>query len=161
MGLGTCLLTPCTIPLSPLACRVVWKHCQRYSVRCVSKIRSIFTFIFYIITGTGTGTYQLIHFCFDDFENISNSFYYHHQIENTIYQQIFRVRPWNKGLCCMVYYIIVDLLVIWPTGATPAKNTAYAAGALRNALTACNTLEGTKRFSGAVWISARNGQRTS
>ena len=47
------------------------------------------------------------------------------------------------------------------TGATPAKNTANAAGALRNALTACNTLEGTKRFSGAVWISARNGQRTS
>ena len=47
------------------------------------------------------------------------------------------------------------------TGATPAKNTADAAGALRNALTACNTLEGTKRFSGAVWISARNGQRTS
>ena len=37
----------------------------------------------------------------------------------------------------------------------------YAAGALRNALTACNTLEGTKRFSGAMWISARNGQRTS
>ena len=26
------------------------------------------------------------------------------------------------------------------TGATPAKNTANAAGALRNALTACNTL---------------------
>ena len=50
---------------------------------------------------------------------------------------------------------------IIPTGATPAKNTANAAGALRNALTACNTLEGTKRFSGAVWISARNGQRTS
>ena len=47
------------------------------------------------------------------------------------------------------------------TGATPAKNTANAAGALRNALTACNTLEGTKRFSGVVLISARNGQRTS
>ena len=47
------------------------------------------------------------------------------------------------------------------TGARPAKNTANAAGALRNALTACNTPEGTKRFSGAVWISARNGQRTS
>ena len=47
------------------------------------------------------------------------------------------------------------------TGATPAKNTANAASALRNALTACNTLEGTKRFSGAVWISMRNGQRTS
>ena len=47
------------------------------------------------------------------------------------------------------------------TGATPAKNTANAAGALRNALTTCNTLEGTKRFSGAVWISPRNGQRTS
>ena len=27
------------------------------------------------------------------------------------------------------------------TGATPAKNTANAAGALRNALTACNTLD--------------------
>ena len=36
------------------------------------------------------------------------------------------------------------------TGATPAKNTANAGGALRNALVACNTLEGTKRFSGAV-----------
>ena len=83
MGLGTCLLTPCTISLSPLACRVVWKHCAIYSVRCVSKIRSIFTCIFYIITGTGA--YQLIHFCFDDFDNISNSFYYHRQIENTIY----------------------------------------------------------------------------
>ena len=47
------------------------------------------------------------------------------------------------------------------TGATPAKNTANAAGALRNALTACNTLEGTKRFSRAVWISAKNGQNTS
>ena len=47
------------------------------------------------------------------------------------------------------------------TGATPAKNTANAASALRNALTACNTLEGTKRFSGAVWISMRNGQCTS
>ena len=47
------------------------------------------------------------------------------------------------------------------TGATPAKNTADAAVALRNALTACNTLEGTKRFSGAMWISARSGQRTS
>ena len=47
------------------------------------------------------------------------------------------------------------------TGATPAKNTANAAGALRNALTACNTLEGTKRFNGAVLISARNGQRSS
>ena len=47
------------------------------------------------------------------------------------------------------------------TGATPAKNTANAAGALRNALVTCNTLEGTKRFSGAVWISARNDQRTS
>ena len=47
------------------------------------------------------------------------------------------------------------------TGATPAKNTANDACALRNALTACNTQEGTKRFSGAVWISARNGQRTS
>ena len=52
-------------------------------------------------------------------------------------------------------------ITIWDTGATPAKNTANAAGALRNALTACNTLEGTKRFGGAVWISARNGQRTS
>ena len=31
------------------------------------------------------------------------------------------------------------------TGATPAKNTANAAGALRNALTACNTLEGKVR----------------
>ena len=51
--------------------------------------------------------------------------------------------------------------VVWATGATPAKNTADAAGALRNALTTCNTLEGTKRFSGAVWISPRNGQRTS
>ena len=52
-------------------------------------------------------------------------------------------------------------VVITSTGATPAKNMANAAGALRNALTACNTLEGTERFSGAVWISARNGQRTS
>ena len=51
--------------------------------------------------------------------------------------------------------------VVGTTGATPAKNTANAAGALHNALTACNTLEGTKRFSGAVWISARNRQRTS
>ena len=47
------------------------------------------------------------------------------------------------------------------TGATPAKNAANAAVVLRNALTACYTLEGTKRFSGAVWISARNGQHTS
>ena len=47
------------------------------------------------------------------------------------------------------------------TGATPTKNTANAPGALRNALTARNTLEGKKRFSGAVWISASNGQRTS
>ena len=51
--------------------------------------------------------------------------------------------------------------IIYPTGATPAKNTANAAGALRHALTACNTLEDTKRFSGAVWISARNDKRTS
>ena len=41
------------------------------------------------------------------------------------------------------------------------QNTANAAGALRHALTACNTLEDTKRFSGAVWISARNDKRTS
>ena len=53
------------------------------------------------------------------------------------------------------------LCIVWSTGVTPAKNTDDAAGALRNALTACNILEGTKRFSGAVWISARNGQRTS
>ena len=36
-------------------------------------------------------------------------------------------------MACVVV-IVVD------TGATPAKNTADAAGALRNALTACNTL---------------------
>ena len=52
-------------------------------------------------------------------------------------------------------------LVSETTGAIPAKNTANAAGALRNALTACNTLEGAKRFSRAVWISAKNGQNTS
>ena len=52
------------------------------------------------------------------------------------------------------------LQTVLTTGATPAKNTANTAGSLRNALTARNTLEGTKRFSGAVWISTRNGQRT-
>ena len=65
---------------------------------------------------------------------------------------------------CLIEYahrVAVLCFVGITTGATPAKNTADAAGALRNALTACNTLEGTKRFSGAVWISARNGQRTS
>ena len=71
------------------------------------------------------------------------------------------------GLVKFNAFLILDCIsvispnIVWLTGATPAKNTANAAGALRNALTACNTLEGTKRFSGAVWISARNGQRTS
>ena len=100
MGLGTCLLTPCTISLSPLACRAIWKHCQIYSVNWLSKIRSIFTFIFYILNGTVT--YQLIHFCFDDFENTSSSFYYHHLIKYT--KQIFRVRPWNK--VCAAWFTI-------------------------------------------------------
>ena len=56
---------------------------------------------------------------------------------------------------------IIAFMTLSIMGATPAKNMANAAGALRNALTACYTLEDTKRFSGTVWISARNGQRTS
>ena len=52
-------------------------------------------------------------------------------------------------------------MVFHSTGVTSAKNMANAACALRNALTACNTLESTKRFSRAVWISVRNDKRTS
>ena len=70
-------------------------------------------------------------------------------------------RPWHSAGAMTPIRKPERLRMGWVTGATPAKNTANAAGALRNALTACNTLEGTKRFSGAVWISARNGQRTS
>ena len=64
----------------------------------------------------------------------------------------------------LLFYLPGLAWLLQTTGATPAKNMANAFGALRNALTACNscnTLEGTKRFRGAVWISARNGQRTS
>ena len=69
------------------------------------------------------------------------------------------------AICSKIYLLFANTMLyigqVTDTGATPAKNTANAAGALRNALTAYNTLEGTKRFSGAVLISARNGQRTS
>ena len=46
------------------------------------------------------------------------------------------------------------------TQAPHRQRTRPTAGALRNALTAYSTLEGTKRFIRVVWISARNGQRT-
>ena len=70
--------------------------------------------------------------------------------------QIVHIANWCTWLAHTLRFDEVE-----NTGATPAKNTANAASALRNALTACNTLEGMKRFSGAVWISMRNGQRTS
>ena len=84
------------------------------------------------------------------------------QITNPLDKGIACSSPgWATGMVGTLEWRQMSVNVSQTTGATPAKNMANAAGALRNALTACNTLEGTKRFRGAVWISARNGQRTS
>ena len=35
--------------------------------------------------------------------------YYHHQIRLMVHLPLFRVRSWNNGMCCMIFYILTRL----------------------------------------------------
>ena len=81
--------------------------CQIYFVECVSKINHILSVIHYTICGAVC--FQFTHFLRDDWENIYNLSYYHHQIGSMNYYPLFRVRSWNNGVRCMSFYILMNL----------------------------------------------------
>ena len=68
---------------------------------CVSMGLSI---IFHLIYGAMS--FQVIHFSFDDCDNVCTSSYYHHQIGNMNHEPLFRIRAWNIGMCCMSSYVL-------------------------------------------------------
>ena len=52
--------------------------------------------------------YQLMHFSYDNHENIYASSFYHHQIRNMFHQPLFRFRSWK--IKCAVYFAMFFLL---------------------------------------------------
>ena len=79
----------------------LYNACQIYFVECVSKIKHILFVIHYTICGAVC--YQFTHFSCDDWENIYNLSYYHHQIGSMNYYPLFRVRSWNNGVRCVSF----------------------------------------------------------
>ena len=60
--------------------------------------------------------------------------YYHHQIGSMIYYPLFRVRPWNNGVCCMSLYshkVFVDCMM-WPRHQVPCLKTCWHTCAYSN-----------------------------
>ena len=73
----------------------------------MSKIKHILSVIHYTIRGAVC--FQFTHFCCDDWENIYTLSYYHHQIGSMNYYPLFRARPWNNGVRCMYFYILMGV----------------------------------------------------
>ena len=48
---------------------------------------------------------QLMHFFYDDCENMCTISYYHYQIGSMTYLPLFRVRSSNNSMCCMIFCI--------------------------------------------------------
>ena len=82
---------------------------QLYFVEYVSKITHILSVIHFTICGAVC--FQFTHFFCDDWENIYIYIlsYHHHHIGGINYYPLFRVRPWNNGLHCMSFYILMNL----------------------------------------------------
>ena len=49
--------------------------------------------------------FQLAHFSSDDCENKCTSYQYHQQIGSMNPLSLFRVRTWNRDMCCISFYI--------------------------------------------------------
>ena len=74
-----------------------------YSVKCVSKIKHILSFIHYTIRGAVC--FQFTHFSCDDWENIYTLSYYHHLIGSMNYCPLLKVRSWNNGVCLSIFLL--------------------------------------------------------
>ena len=87
----------------------------KFSLECVSKIKSILPIIFHAICGAVR--IQLAHFSYGDCENMSTLSCYHHQIGSVTHLLLFRIRSWINGMCCMSVYILfrqnIENLKIW------------------------------------------------
>ena len=80
---------------------------QIYVVEYVSKIKHILSVIHYTIYRAVR--FQCTHFSCDDWENIYNLSYYHHQIGSMNYYPLFRVRSWNNGVPCVCISIFLNM----------------------------------------------------
>ena len=76
-----------------------------FCLEYVAKIRSDLSIIFH--AKYGAVCIQLTHFSYYECENTCTRSYYHHQIRSMTHLQLFRVRSWNNGMCCMSFYILL------------------------------------------------------
>ena len=79
--------------------------CQIYFVEYLSKIRFILPIFFsaiYVVVH-----FQQIHLSHYDFEDVSNSFYYHYQTGYTNHQPLFGVKSWKNFMHCMPCPIVI------------------------------------------------------
>ena len=84
-----------------------WRYwTSKMLVECVSKIKSILSFIFHAIYGA-VYILQLTNISYDGCENTCIWSYYHHQIGSMAHLPLFRIRLWNNGMCCMSFYILL------------------------------------------------------
>ena len=91
--------------------KLIWRHWTykmpvRYNLSSVWVRLSIFSRLS-IIQYVGL-CFQFIHFLRDDLENIYTLSYYNHQIGSMNYYLLFRFRPWNNGMRCMYFYILIQ-----------------------------------------------------
>ena len=96
-----------------------YHHCAKLSegielIKCLSDILSSVWVRLRIISPLsiiqcGAVCFQFTHFSCDDWENIHNLSYYHHQIGSMSYHPLFRVRSWNNGVRFMSFYILMNL----------------------------------------------------
>ena len=88
-----------------------------FYLECVSKIMSILAIIFYAIYGAVR--IQFTRFSYEDFEDTRTLSYYH-QIGSMTHLPLCRVRSWNKGMCCMSFYIILTNFGLIVSCSTPS-----------------------------------------
>ena len=72
----------------------------------MSKINDIISVIHYTICGAVC--FQFTHSLYDGWENIYTLSYNHHLIGSMNYYPLFRVRPWNNGMHCMSFFILMS-----------------------------------------------------
>ena len=75
----------------------------------MGKIKYILSVIHYTIHYTISGAlcFQFTHSPCDDWEDVYNLSYYHHQIGSMNYYPLFMVRSWNNCVRCMSFYILM------------------------------------------------------
>ena len=93
----------------------IWRHWTykmpvRCNLSCVWARLSIFSQLSVIhYTICWAVCFQFTHFLCDDWENIYNLSYHHHQIGSLSYYPLFRVRSWDSGMHCMSFHILILL----------------------------------------------------